>query len=113
MNPNAALSTATKPQVIGLLIAIPPESWKGSLLNPADERSLAAEVSKAAGSFPVPVGIDFKGAASYQISQQTGGQPGGTPLTAVGLVRSDGTLLQVLPKTATDAALRGLVVSAR
>jgi hypothetical protein len=103
----------TKPQVIGLLIAIPPEGWKGSLLNPADERSLAAEVSKAAGSFPVPVGIDFKGAASYQISQQTGVQPGGTSPTAVGLVRSDGTLLQVLTETATDAALRGLVVSAR
>jgi hypothetical protein len=103
----------TKPQVIGLLIAIPPEGWKGSLLNPADERSLAAEVSKAAGSFPVPVGIDFKGAAGYQISQQTGDQPGGTRPTAVGLVRSDGTLVQVLTETATDAALRGFVVSAR
>jgi outer membrane lipoprotein-sorting protein len=91
-----------KPQVIGLLIAIPPADWTGSLLNPGDAASFADQAAKAAGRFPVPVGIDIKGSAGYQISQAAGVEAGRPDPTAVGFVASDGTL--ALGQTVTDAA---------
>jgi hypothetical protein len=50
----------TKPQVMGMLVVVRPDGWKGSLENPEDARSFADSVSKSAGTFPVPVGIDVK-----------------------------------------------------
>jgi hypothetical protein len=102
----ARLAPLTDKPVLGLLIAIPPPDWQGSLLNPADRRSLAAEVSKQAGSYPVPVAIDFKGAAAAPISGTAGIPLGGTRPTAVGLVRSDQGLAKVLTEHATDTELR-------
>jgi hypothetical protein len=102
----ARLAPMTDTPVVGLLIAIPPPDWKGSLLNPVDRRSLAAEVSARAGSFPVPVAIDFKGAAAAPISGRAGIPLGGTRPTAVGLVRSDQGLAKVLTDKATDSELR-------
>jgi hypothetical protein len=90
---------------------IPPPDWKGSLLNPADRRSLAAEVSVRAGSFPVPVAIDFKGAAAAPISGPAGIPLGGTRPTAVGLVRSDQGLAKVLTDKATDNELRSQIAN--
>jgi hypothetical protein len=65
-----------QPQVVGMLIAPPSPDWQGSLLNPEDARSLADAVSKSAGSFAVPVGIDFKGAASWPLTSTAGVEPG-------------------------------------
>ncbi|WP_406081263.1 hypothetical protein [Micromonospora sp. NBC_00858] len=98
-----------RPRVIGMLVAVPPADWKGSLLNPADAASLAEEASKAAGPFPVPVGVDIKGAAGYQISQATGIEAGQTKPTAVGFVASDGTMAHASTDAATDDKLRELI----
>jgi len=105
----ARLAPMTDKPVVGLLIAIPPPDWKGSLLNPADRRSLAAEISNQAGSFPVPVAIDFKGTAATPISGPAGIPLGGTRPTAVGLVRSDQGLEKVLTEEATDELLRSQI----
>jgi hypothetical protein len=107
----ARLAPMTDIPVIGLLIAIPPPDWNGSLLNPADRRSLAADVSQQAGSFTVPVAIDFKGATATPISGSAGIPLGGTRPTAVGLVRSDRGLAKVLTEKATDKELRGLIAN--
>jgi hypothetical protein len=97
----------SKPAVIGLLIAVPPSDWKGSLLNPADAKAFTDSVAKAAGRFAVPVGIDVKGAASYSITGGEPGQPGFETLVSIALVKSDGTLARVTPAgKATDAQLR-------
>ena len=95
-----------KPRVIGMLIAVPPPDWKGSLLNPTDAASFAEEASQAAGRFPVPVGVDIKGAAGYEITQQAGMEAGQSGPTAVGFVAADGTLAHVATDAATDDELR-------
>jgi hypothetical protein len=105
----ARLAPMTDKPIFGLLIAIPPPDWKGSLRNPADRRSLAAEVSNQAGSFPVPVAIDFKGTAATPISGPAGIPYGGTRPTAVGLVRSDQGLAKVLTENSTDKELRSQI----
>lgn len=92
-----------RPRVLGMLIAIPPQDWNGSLLNQGDARALADMVSKAAGAFPVPVAIDFKGAASGPITGAPGIEPGPA---AIGFVRSDGAVVHVTTESATDAELR-------
>lgn len=107
----ARLAPMTDRPIVGLLIVIPPPNWKGSLLNPADRRSLAAEVSKRVGTFPVPVAIDFKGAAATPISGPAGIPHGGTRPTGVGLVRSDQGLAKVLTENATDKELRGQIAN--
>ncbi|MFU8876330.1 hypothetical protein [Micromonospora sp. SL4-19] len=98
-----------RPRVIGMLVAVPPPDWKGSLLNPTDAASFAEETSKAAGAFPVPVGVDIKGAASYLISQATGIEAGQTEPTAVAFVASDGTMAHASTDAATDDKLRELI----
>ncbi|MFG2109841.1 hypothetical protein [Micromonospora chersina] len=98
-----------RPRVIGLLVAVPPPDWKGSLLNPADAASFAAEASKAAGPFPVPVGVDIKGAAGYQISQAAGIEAGQTTPTAIAFIASDGTMAHASTDAATDGKLRELI----
>jgi len=99
----------TKPQVVGVLVAVPPEDRKGSLLNPEDAKSFADSVSESAGTFEVPVGIDIKGAASYSftglVPEIQPGQPGHLVRTAVALIRSDGTVDRVATDTATDVQL--------
>jgi hypothetical protein len=104
-----------KPQVIGLLIAIPPADWKGSLLNPSDAASFADQAAQAAGRFPVPVGIDIKGATGYQITQAVGVEAGQPNPSAVGFVTSDGTLAlgQAVTDAATDDELRDRINALR
>jgi hypothetical protein len=79
-----------KPPVIGMLIAVPPDGWKGSLLNPSDAAAFAEQVSRSAGTFPVPVAIDIKGAAGYPVTQAAGLDAGQMALTAIGFIGSDG-----------------------
>ncbi|TDO34804.1 hypothetical protein EV643_12561 [Kribbella sp. VKM Ac-2527] len=68
-------------------------------------------MSKTAGRFEVPVGIDIKGAAGYAITngvpEMQPGQPGFETLVAIAVVRSDGTIARAtLASKATDAQLR-------
>jgi outer membrane lipoprotein-sorting protein len=99
----------TKPQLLGMLIAIPPENWKGSLLDPEDAKSFADSVSKSAGTFKIPVAIDPKGGAGYQITGPAGVEAGQTRPTAVGFVRSDGTIAHITTDKATDDELRNQI----
>jgi hypothetical protein len=103
-----------KPHVVGMLVVVPPDDWKGSLENPEDARSLADSVSRSVGTFQVPVGIDIKGAAGYSftrlVEEIQPGQPGHLVRTAVALIRSDGTVDRVeTDGTATDAQLRAWI----
>jgi outer membrane lipoprotein-sorting protein len=102
-----------KPQVIGMLIAIPPADWKGSLLDAADAASFAEEVSKTAGRFPVPVAVDIKGAAGYQITEAAGVEAGQTNPTAVAFLASDGTLAHIRTDAVTDEEIRDLINTLR
>jgi hypothetical protein len=100
-----------KPVVVGVLIAVPPSDWKGSLLNPEDEKKYLDSVAKTAGPFAVPVGIDVKGAAVGQIVASLPEliPPEGSTETesAVALVGSDGVVAHVMPpEDADDAQLR-------
>src|SRR6266498_2621118 len=100
------MTRAGKPPVVGFLLVMPPEDWKGSLLNPKDVDQLAASVSKSAGTFAVPVGLDFKGAASWVFTGDITGPPDLTQVT-IALVASDGTFAHVTPaRDVTDANLR-------
>ena len=101
----------SKPAVIGFLFALPSSDWKGSLLNPADEKSFLDSVSKTAGRFPVPVGIDVKGGAGLAITQEISGvqpwDPGFDKVVSIAMFASDGTLQRaVVADKATDADLR-------
>lgn len=103
----------SKPQLLGLLFAIPSKDWKGSLLKSGDAKSFIASVSKAAGTFNIPVGIDIKGNAGGQITTTAGFQPGVTSFPwppVVGLLRTDGSIDGVFigPKT-SDAQLRAAI----
>jgi hypothetical protein len=102
-----------RPRVIGLLTAVPPPDWTGSLLNPSDAASFADQASRAAGRFPVPVGVDIKGAAGYQITQAAGVEAGQTTPVAVGFIASNGTLAHVVTDTATDEELRDRIDALR
>jgi hypothetical protein len=102
-----------KPQVIGILIAIPGPDWKGSLLDPDDAASFATEAAKSAGTFPVPVAIDIKGAATDQITQAAGLEAGQASPTVIGFITSDGTLAEATTDTATDEDLRGQIATLR
>jgi outer membrane lipoprotein-sorting protein len=100
-----------KPRLLGMLIVVPPEDWKGSLTNPEDAKSFSDSVSKSAGTFKVPVGIDIKGAASYSFTRLVPeiqpGQPDHLVRTAVALIRSDDTVERVATDTtATDTQLQ-------
>jgi hypothetical protein len=102
-----------KPQVIGMLIAVPAPDWKGSLLDPTDAASFAREAAAKAGTFPVPVAIDIKGAAGYQITQAAGIEAGQTSPTAIGFITSKGTLAEATTDTATDEELRDQIATLR
>jgi hypothetical protein len=91
--------------VIGLLTAVPASGWTGSLLNPSDAASFADQASRAAGRFPVPVAVDIKGAAGYQVTQAAGVQAGQTAPVAVGFIAANGTLAQVATDATSDAQL--------
>jgi len=85
---------------------ITPQDWKGSLLNPKDVDQLAASISKSAGTFAVPVGLDFKGAASSVFTGDVTVPPDLTQVT-IALVASDGTFAHVATAgEMTDANLR-------
>ncbi|TCN35569.1 hypothetical protein EV644_115133 [Kribbella orskensis] len=101
-----------KPAVIGLLIAIPPSDWKGTLLNPADVKAFVDSVDQTAGRFAVPVGIDVKGAAGYSmtggIPEMLPSEPGYETSVAIAMVNSIGDLARVtLADEVDDAELRG------
>ena len=100
-----------KPQVIGMLIAVPAHDWKGSLLDPDDAASFAREAAAKAGTFPVPVAIDIKGAAGYRITQAAGIEAGQTSPTAIGFITSNGTLAEATTDTATDEELRDRIAT--
>ena len=102
-----------KPQIIGMLIAVPSADWKGSLLNPDDAASFARETAAKAGTFPVPVAIDIKGAAGYQITQAAGIEAGQTKRTAIGFITSNGTLAEATTDTATDEELHDQIAALR
>ncbi len=93
------------PPVIALLIAIPPNNWKGSLLHPDDVTALAATISRQVGDLGIPTGIDFKGAVGDPISMPAGVSPGETRPAAVGFIQSDGTLAEILTERASTAQL--------
>ncbi|WP_132189458.1 MULTISPECIES: hypothetical protein [Kribbella] len=105
------MTRAGKPPVVGFLLVMPPEDWKGSLLNPKDVDQLAASISKSAGTFAAPVGLDFKGAASWVFSGDMTVPPDLTQVT-IALVASDGTFAHVTPaREVTDANLRNWIAA--
>ena len=105
------MTRAGKPPVVGFLLVMPPEDWKGSLLNPKDVDQLAASISKSAGTFAVPVGLDFKGAATWMFTGDSTVPPGLTQVT-IALVASDGTFAHVTPaREVTDANLRNWIAA--
>jgi hypothetical protein len=99
--------------VIGMPIAVPGADWNGSLLNPDDAASFAREAAAKAGTFPVPVAIDIKGAAGYRITQAAGLEAGQTSRTAIGFLASNGTLAEATTDTATDEELRDQIATLR
>ena len=105
------MTRAGKPPVVGFLQVIPAEDWKGSLLNPEDVDQLADSISKSAGTFAVPVGLDFKGAASAMFMGNITGPADLTQVT-IALVASDGTFAHVTPaREVTDATLRNWITT--
>jgi hypothetical protein len=105
------MTRAGKPPVVGFLLVIPAEDWKGSLLNPKDVDKLADSISKSAGTFAVPVGLDFKGVASEMFTDDITGPPDLTQVT-IALVASDGTFPHVTPaREVTDANLRNWIAA--
>jgi hypothetical protein len=80
----------TRPHVYGLLSSVPAPEWKGSLANPEDEKRFVNEVSAAAGAFPVPVGIDIKGAVAGEELRPVDQAMAGT--TVLAAINADGTL---------------------
>jgi hypothetical protein len=80
-------------------------------LNPKDVDQLAASISKTAGSFAVPVGLDFKGVATGMFMRDITVPPDLTQVT-IALVASDGTFAQVTPaREVTDANLRNWIAA--
>ena len=102
---------ANRPPVIGLLNSVPPANWRGTLLNPADVKSLADSISNEVGPFDIPVGIDFKGNEGSAISGPAGVPEFHTRPAAVGFLQSDGTMTQVLTQHSSDDELQQAVRS--
>lgn len=71
------------PPVVGMLNAVPPAGWKGTLLNAQDVASFTKSVSKTVGTFAVPVGIDIKGAAASELRSYEQMQAGLSVVVAV------------------------------
>jgi hypothetical protein len=71
---------------------------------PLPTRRLAGR--RAAGTFPVPVAIDIKGAPAYQITQAAGVDAGQTGPTSIGFISSDRTLAGATTDAVTDEELR-------
>ncbi|MFG1628166.1 hypothetical protein [Kribbella sp. NPDC049227] len=89
-----------KPAVVGFLFAAPDEDWKGSLLNPEDEKAFVDSVLKTAGTFPAPVGVDIKGAMAASFASSP------TDVT-IALVTAAGPFAHVtLASEVSDAELR-------
>ena len=94
------------PMVVGLLVPAIPADRPGSLLNPSDSAALAKTVSASAGTFQVPVGIDFKGNVS---GQADGTRELGSQKAAVVLMNSHGKLSHVAPPSTSDSELRSWI----
>lgn len=98
------------PRVIALLAFNDFTRWKGSLLNPTDVAALVKLVSASAGTFKVPVGIDFKGGAAEQLAHLFDVRRGGSHTEAhVVLIDSAGTVARVALAGATDDELKGWI----
>ena len=94
------MTHAGKPAVVGFLFAAPGEDWKGSLLNPEDEKAFVDSVLKTAGTFPAPVGVDIKGATAASFASSP------TDVT-IALVTADNRFAHVTPAAdVSDADLR-------
>ncbi|MEV0799710.1 hypothetical protein AB0I34_18590 [Kribbella sp. NPDC050281] len=94
------MTHAGKPAVVGFLFAAPDEDWKGSLLNPEDEKAFVDSILKTAGTFPAPVGVDIKGAAAASFASRP------TDVT-IALVTAAGPFAHVTPASdVSDADLR-------
>ncbi|MFI6830239.1 hypothetical protein ACIBG5_24290 [Kribbella sp. NPDC050241] len=94
------MTRAGKPAVVGFLFAAPDEDWKGSLLNPEDEKAFVDSILKTAGTFPAPVGVDIKGAAAASFASSP------TDVT-IALVTAAGPFAHVtLASDVSDAELR-------
>jgi len=106
------MTRAGKPPVVGFLLVLPADDWKGSLLNPEDVEELADSISKSAGTFAVPVGLDFKGVASEMFMGSTITEPPDLTQVTIALVTSDGTFAHVTSaRDATDANLRNWIAA--
>jgi hypothetical protein len=106
------MTRAGKPPVVGFLLVLPAEDWKGSLLNPEDVTELADSISKSAGKFAVPVGLDFKGVASEMFMGTTVIEPPDPKQVTIALVASDGTFAHVTSaRDVTDAKLRSWIAA--
>ncbi|TCC42796.1 hypothetical protein E0H75_37930 [Kribbella capetownensis] len=89
-----------KPAVVGFLFAAPGEDWKGSLLNPEDEKAFVDSVLKTVGTFPAPVGVDIKGATAASFASSP------TDVT-IALVTAAGPFAHVTPASeVSDVDLR-------
>lgn len=94
------MTHAGGPAVVGFLFAAPDEDWKGSLLDPEDEKAFVDSVLKTAGTFPAPVGVDIKGAAAASFASSP------TDVT-IALVTADNRFAHVTPAgDVSDADLR-------
>jgi hypothetical protein len=106
------MTRAGKPPIVGFLLVLPAEDWKGSLLNPEDVNQLADSISKSAGTFAVPLGLDFKGVASEMFMGTTITEPPDPTEVTIALVASDGTFPHVTPaRDVTDAKLRSWIAA--
>jgi hypothetical protein len=88
---------------VGLLVAYPPDGWKGTLLDPKDAAALTEDLSNAAGRFDVPVGIDIKGAVATSLAPAWSRV---SNLTALVLVGADGAVALATDDRVTDDELR-------
>ena len=99
----------TRPPVVAMLNAVPPDGWTGTLLNDEDVAAFIRSVSKTAGTFAVPVGIDIKGAAASELRSYEQMQAG---LSIVVAVESGGRIDFTTTDeelAASDTALRAWI----
>jgi hypothetical protein len=103
------MTRAGKPPVVGFLLVLPAEDWKGSLLNSDDVKKLADSISKSAGTFAVPVGLDFKGVAS-EMFMGTVIEPPDPAKVTIALVTSNGAFPHVTSASeVSDTDLRSWI----
>ena len=98
----------TVPPVVAMLNVVPPDGWTGTLLNAQDVAAFTKSVSKTAGTFAVPVGIDIKGAASNELRSYEQMQAGLSVVVAVEGGRIDFTTTDAELAT-SDTALRAWI----